>query len=328
MRRRQFITLLAGAATWPLVAGAQQPGRTRLIGVLSGLAEGDSEGQARIAEFQNGLQRLGWKDGGNVRIEYRWAGGDTARLRGYAAELVGLKPDVILAAAGSALAPLRRNTSTIPIVFAQVADPLGAGIVASLARPGGNVTGFATAEYGLAVKWLELLKQIAPSITRVAVIHQPGLPQTAGLLQEIEAGALALDVELSTVAVRNYGEAEQGIATFARKPNGGLIIPPSPLIATHRDRIIAFASQQRLPVVYPYRFFVTSGGLASYGIDNHDLYRRAASYVDRILKGERPGDLPVQLPTKYELVINLKAAKALGLEVPIALLSRADELVD
>jgi putative ABC transport system substrate-binding protein len=312
----------------PHAARAQQAERVRRIGVLNGLAETDPEGQARVASFQKGLQDLGWKDGGNVQIEYRWAGGDPARLRAYAAELVGLKPNVILAAAASALRPLQRETLTIPIVFAQVTDPVALGFVASLARPGGNITGFATSEHGLAGKWMELLKQIAPGVTRVCAIYQPGTPQTAGLLREIGAAARSFDVELSTVAVRDATEIKRAVGVFARQPNSGLIIPPSPLIATHRDMIIELAERQRLPVVYPYRYFVTRGGLTSYGPDNHDLYQRAASYVDRILKGEKPSDLPVQLPTKYELVLNLKTAKALGLAVPATVLLRADEVIE
>jgi putative ABC transport system substrate-binding protein len=300
----------------------------RRVGVLNGLAETDPEGQARVAAFKKGLQQLGWKDGDNIRIEYRWAGGDPARLRAYAAELVRTRPDVILAAAASALAPLRQESRTVPIVFAQVTDPVALGFVVSLARPGGNITGFATSEHGLAVKWFELLKELAPSVTRVSAIYQPGRPQTAGLVREIEAAARSFNIDMSNAVVRDYPEIERAIAAFAREPNGGLVLPPSPLIATHRDKIVRLVAQPRLPVVYPYRYFVAGGGLASYGPDNHDLYRRAASYVDRILKGEHPGDLPVQLPTKYALIINLKTAKALGLTVPLALQASADEVIE
>ncbi|MEX2034754.1 MAG: ABC transporter substrate-binding protein [Xanthobacteraceae bacterium] len=331
MQRRQFITVIGGvaaASTFSHVAVRAQQTRMRRIGMLSALSEHDPEGQARLTAFQQGLQQLGWKIGENVRIDHRWAGGSADRLRVLAAELVRSKPDVILAAATSALAPLRRETRTIPLVFAQVSDPVALGFVASLARPGGNITGFATSEHGLAVKWLELLKQIAPSIARVGVIYQPALPQTAGYLHEIEAGAPSLKVQVSTAAVRDRTEIERAIATFAREPNCGLIMPPGPVLATHRDAIIGLAAQRRLPAVYPYRFFVTSGGLASYGIDNHDLYRRAAGYVDRILRGENPAELPVQHPTKFELVINLKTAKALGLDPPMALLARTDEVIE
>jgi putative ABC transport system substrate-binding protein len=300
----------------------------RRIGMLSGLAETDPEGRSRLAAFQQGLQQFGWKIGDNVRIDARWAGGKADRLRAYAAELVASRPDVILAAAGSALAPLRQETHTIPIVFAQVADPVAVGYVASLARPGGNITGFATAEHGLAVKWVELLKQIAPSIARVAILYQAALPQTMHYLQEIETGARSFNMNVSTAAVGDRGEIERAIAKFAREPNCGLVLPPAPVIATHRDVVIGLVAQHRLPTVYPYRFFVDGGGLASYGIDNHDLYRRAASYVDRILKGEKPADLPVQQADKYQLVINLKAAKTLGLDPPISLLARTDVVIE
>ncbi len=329
MRRREFTIALAGAALiCPLRAYSQKQDRRRIIGVLNGLSENDSEGRARVAAFQKGLNDLGLKDGSNIQIEYRWAGGDPNRLRASAAELVGQKPDVLLAAAASALVALRRETSTIPIVFAQVSDPVATGFVASLARPGGNITGFATSEYGLASKWLELLKLLAPSITRVAAVYQPGAPQTAGLLREIEAVARSFDVSFSSVAVRNANEIENTITALAREPNSGLVIPPSPLIATYRDLLIGAVSRSSLPAVFPYRYFVIRGGLASYGPDNHDLYRRAASYVDRVLRGEKPSELPIQLPTKYELVINLKVAKALGLPVPLALQASADEIIE
>jgi putative tryptophan/tyrosine transport system substrate-binding protein len=331
LQRRQFITVLGGvaaASTFSHAAVRAQQTGARRIGVLSGLTERDAEGQARLAAFQQGLEKTGWKIGDNVRIDYRWAGGSVEHLRAHAAELVASKPDVILAAASSALPPLQRETRTIPIVFAQVADPVALGFVASLARPGGNITGFAAPEHGLAVKWLELLKQIAPGIARVAVVHQPALPQTAEYLREIETGASSLNVQVSTAAVRERGEIEPAIARFAREPKGGLIMLPAPVIGTNRDVIIGLAAQHRLPAVYPFRFFVAAGGLASYGIDNHDLYRRAATYVDRILKGEKPADLPVQQADKFELVINLRTAKALGLDPPMSLLARTDEVIE
>jgi putative ABC transport system substrate-binding protein len=328
MRRRDLFGVLIGATAWPVAGRAQRPGRPQLIGALSGLSEHDPEGQARIAAFRNGLRDLGWTEGGNVRIEYRWGNGDMARLRAHAAELVSLRPDVILAAAASALGPLRRETRDVPLVFAQVTDPVALGLVASLAHPGGNITGFATSDQGLAAKWLELLKQLAPGVGFAAVIYQPGAPQTTTLLHEIQASARSFHVELATVAVRDEAEIKTAIARFAGRANGSLVIPPSPLIATHRDTIVRLASHHRLPAVYPYRYFVTRGGLISYGPDNHDLYRRAASYVDRILKGEKPGDLPIQFPIKYELVLNLKTAKALGLEVPDRLLAVANEVIE
>jgi putative ABC transport system substrate-binding protein len=329
MRRRDFISLLAGAAAaWPLAARAQQGAHMRRIGALMNLAESDPEGQARIAAFREGLGKLGWTEGRELQIEYRWFAGDPERARAYAAELVKLKPDVIFAGATPSVAVLQRETRSVPIVFAQVADPVGAGFVASLARPGGNITGFALYEYTIAAKWLELLKQIAPQVTRVAIIYDPTNPETKGYLPVIEAAAPSFGVEVSISVVGNATEVERAIEQFAREPNGGLIPLPTPLMAVHRDLIISLARRHRLPNVYAYRYYPISGGLASYGVDNIDLYRRAASYVDRILKGEKPSDLPVQQATKFELVINLKTAKALNLDPPISLLARTDEVIE
>jgi ABC-type uncharacterized transport system substrate-binding protein len=328
LNRREFITLLGGAAAWPFAARAQQGERVRRIGVLMPYAENDAEAQARVAAFREGLQKLGWTEGRHVRIDYRWAGDDADRLRGYAAELVGMTPDVILAGPQTAMSALYRETRTIPIVFAQVGDPVGQGFVASLARPGANITGFVSLEYAIGVKWLELLKQIAPRVIRVAVVYDPANPSWAGYLREIEAGVPSFGVQLSPSAVRDAAAIERAIHTFAGEPDGGLILLPGPVVVRHRELIIALAAKHRLPAVYSFRFYVTSGGLASYSVDNRDLYRRAAAYVDRILKGEKPAELPVQLPTKYELTINLMTAKALGLDVPVSLLARTDEVIE
>jgi putative tryptophan/tyrosine transport system substrate-binding protein len=329
MRRRDFITLLGGAAVaWPLPARAQQPDRMRRVGVLMNLAESDPESQSRIAAFREGLAKLGWAEGRDVQIDYRWFAGDPDRARAYAAELVKLKPEVIFAATSSSLAPLQRETLSVPIVFAQLADPVGGGFVASLARPGGNITGFANFEYAIGAKWLELLKQIAPQVTRVAVIYDEANPEAKEFLPVIEAAARSFGVQVSISAVRDAAGIERAIAEFTREPNGGLLPLPGPLMGVHRELIISLATRHRLPNVYAYRYYPTGGGLASYGTDNIDLYRRAASYVDRILKGEKPGDLPVQQATKFELVINLKTAKALGLDPPISLLARTDEVIE
>jgi putative ABC transport system substrate-binding protein len=328
MKRREFITLLGGAsAAWPLAARAQQPERMRRIGVLMTGAAADPEGQARLTGFLQGLQELGWTAGRNARIDYRWAADDPDR-RKYVAELVALTPDVILASTSPSVAALQQASRTVPIVFAAVTDPVGQGFVGSLARPGGNTTGFALYEYGISTKWLELLKEIAPGVMRVAVVRDPTLPFTSGELGAIQGAAPSLRVEVSPLGARDAGEIERNITEFARGSNGGLIVLGSPSTAAHRDLIITLAAQHRLPAVYTTRYFVTGGGLMSYGPDRVDLYRRAAGYVDRILKGEKPADLPVQAPTKYELVINLKTAKALGLDVPPMLLARADEVIE
>ena len=313
---------------WPLAARAQQPERMRRIGVLMSLAADDPEAQARIAAFLQGLQQLGWTDGRNVRIDTRWGAGDADDIRKYAAELVALAPDVILATGAAAVGPLLQATRTVPIVFVNVADPVGAGFVDSLARPGGNATGFILFEYGMSAKWLELLKQIAPGVTRAAVIRDPAIAAGIGQFGAIQSVAPSVGVEVSPVNVRDAGEIERAVTAFARSSNGGLIVTGSALAVVHRDLIITLAARHKLPAVYFQRFFVTGGGLISYGPDIIDQYRRAAGYVDRILKGEKPADLPVQAPTKYELVINLKTAKALGLDVPPSLLARADEVIE
>jgi putative ABC transport system substrate-binding protein len=328
MRRREFISLLGGAAAWPLGARAQQAERMRRIGVIMNLAEHDPEGQARVGAFRDGLQQLGWTVGRNVRIDIRWEGADADRARRYAAELVTLAPDAILASAAPAVEALQQVTRTVPIVFVTVIDPVSAGFVESLARPGGNTTGFINFEFGISGKWLELLKEIAPRVTRVAVLRDLALAAGSGLLGAIQAVAPSFGVELSPIGVRDAGEIERAVAAFARGSNGGLIVTGSPLAAVHRDLIVTLAGRHRLPSVYPFRYFVTAGGLISYGPDTIDQSRRAAGYVDRILKGEKPADLPVQTPTKYELVINVKTAKALGLDVPPMLLARADEVIE
>jgi putative ABC transport system substrate-binding protein len=329
MKRREFITLLGGAAAaWPLAARAQQPGGMRRIGVLMNLAADDPEGQTRIAAFLKALQQLGWADGRNVRIDTRWGAGNADDFRKYAAELVALAPDVILATGAATVSPLLQATRTVPIAFVQVIDPVGVGFVDSLARPGGNATGFILFEYGLSAKWLELLKQIAPGVTRAAVIRDPALASGIGQFAAIQSVAPSVGVEVSPVNLHDAGEIERAVTAFARGSNGGLIVTVSPLEVVHRNLIITLAARHKLPAVYWERFYVTGGGLISYGPDVADQYRRAAGYVDRILKGEKAADLPVQAPTKYELVINLKTAKALGLDVPTTLLARADEVIE
>ena len=326
--RREFITLLGGAAaTWPLAARAQQGERTRHIGVLMTGAAGDAEGQARLTGFLQGLQALGWTAGRNARIDYRWAEDDASR-RKYAAELVALTPDVILASTSPSVAVLQQASRSTPIVFANVIDPVGAGFVASLAQPGGNATGFTAFEYGISGKWLELLKEIAPHMTRAAVLRDPALAAGIGQFAAIQSNASSAAVELSAIDTRDVVEIERAVVAFARKPNGGLVVTASSSALTHRDQIIALATRLHLPNVYPFRYYPSYGGLASYGPDQMDQYKRAAGYVDRILKGEKPTDLPVQAPTKYELVINLKTAKALGIDVPATVLARADEVIE
>jgi putative tryptophan/tyrosine transport system substrate-binding protein len=328
MRRREFITLLGGAAAaWPLAARAQE--RVRRVGVLFGAnAAGDVEGQARIDAFRQAMELLGWTTGRNLQIEYRWGAADAANLRKYAAELAAFAPDVILASGTVSLGPLLQETRTVPIVFVNVADPVGAGFVNSLSRPGGNATGFMQFEYSLSAKWLELLKQIAPGVTRAAVLRDAALTSGTGQFAVIQSVASAVGVEVSPVNVHDAGEIERVVAAFARSPNGGLVVTSSALVLRHRELIIGLASQHKLPAVYYRRLFVNDGGLISYGYDLLDQFRRAATYVDRILKGEKPADLPVQAPTKYELVINLKTAKALGIDIPTTLLARADEVIE
>jgi putative ABC transport system substrate-binding protein len=326
VRRREFITLVGGAATWPLAARAQQGDRVRLLGVLMNTTSTDQQVNHEV--FVKGLQQLGWIEGQNMRIETRWAEGDASAIRRYAGELVALAPDVILATGTAAMGPLLQATRTIPIVFNSVADPVGAGFVKSMARPGGNTTGFIQFEYSLSGKWPELLKQIAPSITRVAVLRDAAITSGIGQFAVIQSVAPSLRVEVSAINVRDPAEIEGDIADFAGMSNGGLILTASALSSAHGELIIALAARHKLPAVYYRRGFVAGGGLISYGYDLTDQYRRAAGYVDRILKGEKPADLPVQAPTKYELVINLKTAKALGLEVPDTLLARADEVIE
>ena len=327
MQRREFLAALGSAATWPLAARAQQLERVRRIGVLVSAAD-DPESRARIAAFAEGLKELGWTDGRNIRIDTLWATGDPDLYRRYAAELVALAPDVILVSGGSGMGPMLLATRTVPIVFVQVTDPVGAGFVDSLARPGGNATGFTHFEYGISAKWLEILKQIAPSMTRAAVLRDPAIASGVGQFAVIQSVAPPLGVELTPVNVRDAGEIERAITAFARGSNGGLIVTANALVVVHRDLIITLAARHNLPAIFPFRFHATGGGLISYGPDTVDPHRRAASYVDRILKGEKPADLPVQAPTKYELVINLKTAKALGLTVPQSLLSTADEVIE
>ena len=329
MRRREFITLLGGAAAaWPISTRAQQSERLRRVGILMSVAANDPEGQARIVVFLQGLQQLGLIDGRNVRIETRWTSGTAEDARKYAAELVALAPDVILGAGSFTVGPLLQATRSIPIVFVHVPDPVAAGFVDSLARPGGNATGFTQFEYSTSGKWLELLKEIMPSVTRAAVIRDPAITAGIGQFSAIQAMARSHGVEVSPVNVRDVSEIERVISAFAREANGGLIVTGSALAQIHRKPIITLAARYKLPAVYFDRFWVTDGGLISYGPDLREQYRRAAGYVDRILKGEKPADLPVQASTKYELVINLKTAKALGLTVPPSLLARADEVIE
>jgi ABC-type uncharacterized transport system substrate-binding protein len=327
IERREFIALLGGtAAAWPLAVRAQQPERVRRIGVLMNAAADDSEAAALIGAFSQGLSELGWSIGRNVRIDYRWYAGNADAARKYAEELVALSPDVILAAGTPGVTAIQQDTDSVPIVFARVSDPVGAGVVSSLARPGGNATGFMVFEYSLSGKWLELLKEIAPHITRAAVLRNQTNPAGIAQFGAMQALGPSLGVQVSAVNVRNGKEIESGIATLARSGNGGLIVTGS--AAAHYALIRKLAAQYKLPAIYVDRFSVADGGLISYGPDRADQFRRAASYVDRILKGEKPGDLPVQAPTKYELVINLRTAKALGLTVPPTLLARADEVIE
>jgi putative ABC transport system substrate-binding protein len=328
VKRREFITLLGGAAAWPLPVRAQQPERVRRIGVFTNLAADDPESQARIGAFLQGLQQSGWTIGSNVRIDYRWGTTDYGRYHQHATELVALGPDVLLCIAGVALTSLQQATRSVPIVFVGAIDPVGAGQVASLARPGGNATGFALFEYGLSSKWLELLKQVAPTVTRAAVLRDSGTAGGIGQFAALQSVAPSLNTTLTALDVRDAGEIERAVTAFGREPNGGLIVPLSGLAITHRDLIVTLAAQQRLPAVYSYRPFISAGGLVSYGPDIVDQYRRAAGYVDRILRGEKAADLPVQAPTKFELVINVKTAKALGLTVPDKLLALAEEVIE
>ena len=327
-RRREFISLLGGAAAWPLAARAQQGERMRRIGVIINLAADDPQGRARGAAIREGLQQLGWIDGRNVQFDYRWAAGDPGRIRQYAEELVALVRDAIVCHGSATAGPLLQVTRTIPIVFAYVPDPVGAGYVRSLARPGGNATGFIAFEYGLGAKWLELLKQIAPGVTRAAVIRDPAITAGIGQFGAIQAVSPSLGVDVSPVGVRDAEEIEGGITAIARSPNSGLIVSASALAVAHRNVIITLAAKHKLPAVYYDRFFASAGGLISYGPDTVDQFRRAGGYAGRILKGEKPADLPVQAPVKFETVINLRTAKALGLDLPATVLAQADEVIE
>jgi putative ABC transport system substrate-binding protein len=328
MKRRTFIAGLGSAAAWPVATRAQQPDRMRRIGVLMNLAVDDPESLRRMAAFVQGLQELGWTDGRNVRFDYRSGLADADLYRKYAAELVALAPDVILANGAATMGSLQQLTRALPIVFVQTTDPVGGGYVASLARPGGNATGFMTTEYSMSGKWLELLNQIAPGVTRVAILRDPAIGISGSTqFAVLQALAPSLRMEVTPVDVRDVGEIERAVTAFARGSNGGLIVTTSTKAQIHRQRIITLAARHRLPAVYPYRFFITSGGLISYGPDTIGQYRLAAGYVDRILNGEKPADLPVQQPTKFELSINLKTAKTLGLTIPETLLATADEVI-
>ena len=329
MRRREFIVTVGGAAAaWPLVARAQQPERMRRIGMLMTLAADDPFGQAQVAAFQQALQQLGWSDGRNVRFDIRWDESDADRARRYAQELVALAPDIFLAGGTISVGALQHVTRTLPIVFAAVTDPVGAGFVDSLSRPGGNITGFLAFEYGFSGKWLELLKQIAPQVTRAAVIRDPTISSGTAQYSAIQAVAPSLGVEVTPIGADDVGVIERAMGAFAHSANGGLIVTAGAFSAVTRDLIITLAARHKLPAVYWDRYMVTAGGLVSYSPDYVDQFRRAAGYVDRILKGAKPADLPVQAPTKYELVVNLKTAKAIGLDVPASVLARADEVIE
>jgi putative ABC transport system substrate-binding protein len=329
MRRREFITLLGSAgAAWPVMALGQQRERMRRVGVLTNLSESDTEGRARDEAFVQELRQLGWIEGGNLQIDRRFTTGDEALVRQYAHELVGLEPNVIVTTGSAGLVPLLRETRTLPLVFTIVPDPVGAGFVDSLARPGGNATGFVQFEFGLSAKWLELLKEVAPDVTRVAVLREPGLTAAIAQFAALQAVAPSLRMELVPLNFRDQADIERVVASFARSQSDGMVVTSGPLAAVHRKTIIATAARHKLPAVYVSRFTALDGGLISYGPDFVDQFRGAATYVDRILKGEKPADLPVQAPTKYELVVNLKAAKALGLSLPPSLLARANEVVE
>jgi ABC-type uncharacterized transport system substrate-binding protein len=329
MGRREFITLLGGAAAWPLAARAQQAGGMRHVGILQPLAADDPEAQLRVSAVNGRLKELGWTNGSNVRLDYRWTSGNAALMRAQAAELVGLKPDVILGASTPVVQTLRSETSTIPIVFVQVIDPVAARFVTSLARPGGNVTGITNFEFTVGGKWLETLKEISPQLVRVAVLYNPKTAPYAGsLLRSIASAAPSFAMELTDTPVQDAVEIERAIDEFAQTPNGGLLVLPDSTTLLHRDLIIARAAHHRLPAIYPFRYFALNGGLVSYGTDAAETHRQAISYVDRILRGTKPEDLPVQAPIKFELVLNLKTARTLGLDIPATLLARADEVIE
>jgi putative ABC transport system substrate-binding protein len=330
MRRREFITLIGGAAAWPLAARAQQPSRIRRVGVLIPYAESDAEAQTQVTAFREALDQFGWHDGNNLRVDYRWTGGDVGRIRTFAKELIALQPDVILGRSTAVTRVLLQETRTIPIVFVVVSDPVGDGLVDSMARPGGNVTGFTNVEASLGGKWLELLRDISPRISRVAVMFDPKTAAGGGAyyMRLVKEAAASLAVNVAATPVQDGADIERAIEVFTREADGALIVTPDVTTTIHRAVIIAAAAQHRLPAVYPFRYVAAEGGLASYGVDVVDLYRRATGYVDRILKGEKPSDLPVQAPTRFELVINLKTAKTLGLTVPPTLIARADEVIE
>ena len=328
MRRREFVGLLGGAAAWPMGAGAQQGGRMRRVGLLASGFEDDAPQMARITAFREALAKLGWVEGRNVRFDVRSAGADRDRMRTHATELVATRPDVIFAVGVVATAALQQATQTVPIVFAQIAGPVELGFVASVPRPGGNMTGFALFEPGIGGKWLELLKELAPHVTRASFLYDPIYPSAPAVLSALEAAAHTLGVDFSGAIINEPDAIAPMIEQFAREPNGGLIVYQSSVNSLHRARIIALAARHKLPAVYLYRYYVEDGGLASYGVDLYEGYRQAATYVDRILKGEKPADLPVQFPTRYELIINLKTAKALGIDPPVFLLARADEVIE
>jgi putative tryptophan/tyrosine transport system substrate-binding protein len=326
--RRELIALLGGAVAWPLAARAQQAERMRRVGVLMNSTADDAEAQARLAAFRAGLRQLGWTDDGNIQVDTRWGAGDVRRLRSAAEQLIASAPDVVLAGVGGTVVALKQATSTVPIVFAQDIDPIGLGHIASMARPGGNITGFTQFEFTLSGKWPQILKEMAPKVTRAAVLRNSSTPGGIGQWAVIQAAASPTGMELSPVGNGDAGEIERGITAFASSPNGGLIVAVSASAIQHRQLVVELAARHRLPAVYPYRYYVAGGGLISYGVNLDRLYRQAAGYVHRILKGEKPSDLPVQAPTKYELVINLKTAKTLGIDVPPTLLARADEVIE
>ena len=327
MRRREFIAFVGGAAAWPLAAHAQQPAGTRRIGVLVNFLSDEPEGRSRLSAFLQELQKLGWNEGDNIRVDVRWAGDDIERFRKYSEELVGLSPHVILASTSRAVAALQRITRSVPVVFANVVDPVGAGYVTSLARPGANITGFTSFEYSIAGKWLELLKQVAPRVTRIAVVRDSAIASGIGQFAAIQSAASST-VELSVVDPRDTNELSHALDTFAREPNGGLIVTASASAATHHELINSLALSHRLPAIHAFRYAILGGGVASYGPNTLDTFMRSATYVDRILKGAKPGELPVQAPNRYELVINLKTARTLGLEIPPTLLATADEVIE
>ncbi|HZP68911.1 MAG TPA: ABC transporter substrate-binding protein [Pseudolabrys sp.] len=328
MRRREFISLLGGAAVWPFVAAAQQAERLRRIGILMQIGEHDAESKIQVAAFLKSLEELGWIVGRNLQIDMRWAGGDSELIRQYAVELVALKPEVILAPGGTVVGALQRASRTLPIVFVNVTDPVGRGYIENLSRPGRNASGFTSFEFGMGGQWLQLLKESAPGVTRVAVLRDPVITAGIGYLAAIHALAPSFRIEVNPIDVRDARDMERAVAAFASRPNGGVILTPDPAAIAHRGLVIKLASRHRLPAIYPFRYFAAEGGLISYGPDAVDAFRRAAGYVDRVLKGERPADLPVQAPTKFELVVNLKTAKALGLALPTSLLARANEVIE